>query len=142
MNVIWSKSPETHLDQLIKAQKKILRTIMYWNRYYYTNNYLYILDIFKISDIKVYFPVYLCKKSLNNLSHPLKYFSIISDNQPYHLRASNNLKPLYMSSQSQSSLSYYCCMLWNNLSVEIRNKPSIQSFKYALKQYLINSYDI
>ena len=46
MNVLWGNSPETYLDQLMKAQKRILRTVMYRSRYPYTNNDFYNLDIY------------------------------------------------------------------------------------------------
>ena len=70
MNVIWGKSPETHLDQLIKAQKRILRTIMYRSRYHHTNNDFYNLGILKVPNINIYFSCIFVYKSLNNLFHP------------------------------------------------------------------------
>ena len=44
------------------------------------------------------------------------------------------------SKQGRSSPSIYCCDTWNDLPEQIKTRPSVASFKSALKQFLINKY--
>ena len=79
-------------------------------------------------------------KSINGLTHPANYF-VTAQNSNYNLRSNGNLRPmLFGSTQGQSSPSFYCSHLWNNIPPYIKLKSSISSFKLSLKQYLLNRY--
>ena len=139
-NVIWGNSPQKHLNPLIVSQKRVIRTIKNRNRYYHTNNDFHTLGFLKIKEINTYFASIFVYKSLNRISYPFEYFRY-NDNNDYNLRNINNLlAPLVNSDQSQRSPSYYCCDIWNNLPLTIKEKPSVASFKFALKHHLIRMY--
>ena len=111
-------------------------------RYFPTNNDFLNLNILKFSDINLFSGCIFTFKSLNNLIFPNNYF-FYQNNSRYETRNSNiSLQcPFYRSTQSQSSPSYYCCLLWNNLSIEIRTKPTISSFKSSLRRLIIETYN-
>ena len=141
MNIIWGKSPHQHLQPLIVAQKKTIRTIKFRSRYYHTNADFLSLGFLKIKDINTYCASIFTFKSLNNLVHPTDYFGHVQDINNYPLRNALNLRPpLVHSAQSQSSPSYYCCYIWNNLPPYIRSRPSVASFKLAVKKQLLELY--
>ena len=78
-------------------------------------------------------------KSLNNLSAN-KYFKYRT-NPFYSLRNPDLLRlPASRSMQSQSFIGYHGAKIWNALTPDIRNKSTLQSFKAALKQFLLNKY--
>ena len=139
-NVIWARSSKIHVNKLFVAQKRVIRTITYKSRYAHTHNEFVNLKLLKVSEINKYFSSIFVYKSLNNLAYPLNYFS--SSNQyEYNLRNNSNLNlPFVRSNQSQSSPSYYTCNIWNSLPQEIRNKPTLYSFRLSVKRYLLNQY--
>ena len=53
-NVIWGKSNLTTLNPLIIAQKKLIRTIMFRDRYAHTNDDFYSLGILKLVDVNIF----------------------------------------------------------------------------------------
>ena len=141
--VIWGNSPPSHLTKLITSQKKIIRTIKYRDRFAHTNQDFADLRFLKFEDVVVYFSCIFTYKSLNNLSYPTEYFYTVQQLQrgSYSLRYNSILRPLaYRNRQSSTSPSIYCCSLWNDLPNDIRSRPSVASFKSALKQHLISKY--
>ena len=139
-NIIWAKAPQVHINKLFIAQKRIVRTIKNRSRFYHTNEDFKSLSILKINDINVYFSCIFAYKSLNLITHPFNYFTF-PNRQLHNLRYSDNLRiPFTRSTQGQSSPSYYICHYWNRLPPVIRYKPSVASFKFSLKQYLLSQY--
>ena len=143
-NVLWGKSPPKNLKALEVAQKNIIRTIMYRNRFEHTNNDFSLLNFLKLKDINQFSACCFVYKSLNMLALPIDYFHLLDNFQHnYNTRNLNQLNlhiPFASSLQSQSSPSYYACQYWNSLPLEIKSKPSIISFKKALKDLIIFSY--
>ena len=141
--IIWGNSPDSHLKELIVAQKRIIRNIMYRDRYSHTQQDFSYLKILKFKDILTYFSCIFTYKSINNQAYPFDYFTNVqeSQNNNYNLRNAINLRPpFHRSAQSSRSPGVFCCSLWNNLPVYIRIKPSVASFKFALKQHLLAGY--
>ena len=139
--IIWGRAPNRYLKQLFIAQKKIIRIMKFKNRYDHTNTDFIQLNFLKFHDIINYFSLVFVYKSLNNISYPLNYFEYF--NYTYNLRIQNNLRaPLMRSSQSQTSISFFGCHLWNDLPIRIRNKPSLGSFKHSLRRHLIDQYSL
>ena len=78
-------------------------------------------------------------KSINNLAYDSNYFNFINTTYPF--RNIDNLRPPFMrSDQSQRSPAYYCCEKWNDLPPYIKARPSVSSFKLAVKKHLLNKY--
>ena len=56
-------------------------------------------------------------------------------------RNSNNLRPPQCKKEyNRKFISYQGCLYWNELPIEIRESPSIASFKNKVKRYKISSY--
>ena len=139
-NVIWGNTCKTLLSSLFISQKRVIRTIMFRNRRHHTNEDFKNLKILKLNDINTYFGLCFVYKSLNLITFPIDYFTH-SQNPNYNFRHMNELRPIFASTkQGQSSPGYYCSVLWNHLPLSIRNKPSISSFKLALRSHLIDQY--
>ena len=139
--VVWGKLTQRHTKTLTIAQKKIVRTIMFRNRHHHTNNDFYNLGFLKFPEILKYFSSIFTYKSLNNLAYPTNYFHSIQQLNQVNLRNAINLRPPFSSSnQGQRSPSFFCCSIWNEIPSEIRNKPSVASFKFAIRQYFLNTY--
>ena len=138
-NIIWGHTYKTYLNSLFIAQKRIIRTILFRSKTHHTNQDFINLSILKLREINIYFSAIFVFKSLNNLTFPIDYF--ISHQVNYNLRNISDLVPSFSSStQGQTSPKYYCSLIWNSLPPYIRNKPSVSSFKSALRLYLLNNY--
>ena len=141
MNIIWGKSPQQHLKPLITAQKRTIRTIKFRSKYHHTNDDFYSLAFLKVEEINSYYSSVFTYKSLNSLTYQTDYFTFVGNPNNYPLRNSINLRtPQFRSAQSQTSPSYYGCLIWNSLPPYIRVKPSAASFKSAIKERLLQSY--
>ena len=128
-NIIWGNTYSTHLKPLVVAQKRVIRTIMYRHRIHHTNADFIELSFLKLSDINIYFGLIFVYKSLNNLVFPINYFTY-STNLRYNFRNNLNLNLSFSPTvQGQTSPSYYCAKLWNQVPFCIKNQPSIASLK-------------
>ena len=140
-NVIWGNSPSSHTNCLFIAQKRVIRNIKSRNRHHHTNDDFYNLGILKLKDLNYYHGSIFVYKSLNGLTYPCDYFEIIENTTRYPLRNSLNVRPpLPHSTQSKTSAAFYCCALWNKLPLFIRSKPSVASFKFSIRKYLVDKY--
>ena len=140
-NIIWGKTVKRNINKLQVAQKKLVRTIMFRQRRAHTNLDFFSLSFLKINDINNYFAGIFTYKSLNFITEPYNYFQAANNFHPYPLR--NNLElraPFSNSAQGRSSPAIYCCKIWTEIPNEIKNKPSVASFKFALKNFLLNRY--
>ena len=115
--------------------------MQYRKKYHSTNNDFKELEILKLPDINIYFSQIFVYKTINGLSYPFDYFNFNSSLHNYNLRNINDLRPEFSRSlQGQSSPAIYCCNIWKELPEQIKTKPSVSSFKSALKRFLINQY--
>ena len=137
-NVIWGGTYRVHIDKLIKIQKRFIRVMMYRSRYAHTQNDFINLKLLGIDYINKFFSIIFIYKSINNLAYPLNYFTF-SNQHNHWLRNCNDLRlTLVGSTQSQSSPSYYTCHIWNNLPQVIRNIPTLNAFRLAVKRHLLS----
>ena len=140
-NVIWGGTYKTHINKLIKIQKRVVRIIMFRSRFAHTQNDFIDLKLLNIVNINRYFSSIFVYKSINNLAYPFNYFTFSNHVSYYNLRNSNDLRlPLVYSTQSQSSPSYYTCHIWNNLPLNIRNILNLNTFKLSVKKYLLDQF--
>lgn len=135
--VVWGGAHTTSLQPLVKAQKRVIRTMAGLSRYASTINAFNELNILKINEIERYFTSLFVFKSI--FSHTTNFFSY-RVNQRYAFRNCNILHiPLMQSSQSQSCILYRGPKIWNNLPEHVRNSITIVSFKKLLKSYIMSS---
>ena len=139
-NIVWGRASKSKIKPLEIAQRNIVRTMMFRSKYSHTHNDFASLKLFKINDINFFSSCMFVYKSINQLTYPINYFNF-NDNVFYNLRDNSNLRINFRrTNQGQSSPSFYGCHDWNSLPVEIRQAPTLPSFKKSLKDYILNNY--
>ena len=134
-NIIWSNTFPTHLDSLIKLQKRIIRTITNSDFIAHTHplfKQLKILDIEKLRKFHLGIYFYRNKNSLLN-------------NRPHHhypTRSRNRMRPQrHSTTLFEKSFMYQANKVWNELIDNVPNvinAISLPSFKRQFKQYLLS----
>ena len=96
-----------------------------------------ILNVFDLNNYNITIFMYLCSK--NKLPHLISsYFYLNQDVHDYNTRSSTNYHlPLVKSNVSKDSLFYKGPIIWNRIENEIRNSPSVNSFKRKYKSALL-----
>ena len=138
-HTVWGAACNTHLHRVTLAQKKLIRTISYKDKYAHTNALFKSLDLLKLHDINTYTcAIFVFKSIQNHINVNLFHFNT---NTRFNLRNLNVLLiPMCNTRQSQTSIRYHGVKIWNKLPQEIREKQSISSFKKSLKLYLLQFY--
>ena len=139
-NIMWSSCYPSNMQALITIQKKLLRLIAKKNRWYPSTPLFWRLKLLKLNDINKLNTAIFVYNSINNLiPSPIHYQYRVLDG--YNLRNQRNLAiPLHRSRQSELFVNIRGCKLWNSIPPSIREKPSIISFKYHMKQELLGAY--
>ena len=136
---VWGAAGNSKLNQLVIAQKRVIRTMSFMGRRDHTNDAFVNFNLLKFNDINIYFCAIYTYKAINQLIQN-RYFTFRHSNH-YSLRNQDLLRlPSVGSTQSKSFIEFHGSQIWNSLPFEIRSKPSIQSFKYALRTHLISKY--
>ena len=131
-NVVWGGTCNTYIEGLRVLQKKIIRIITNSEYLAHTNQLFYITKILKIDDVRTYT---LATYAFNNIS------SFGCHAHVHVTRNRNRLLPAYQRlSQTQRSVSFSVPNVWNSLPLNIRQSQSLSTFKYMLKQHLVDSY--
>ena len=135
--VIWGGTHSTYLQPLVKAQKRVIRTITGLRKYAHTENAFNELKLLKLDEIIKYCSSLFVFKSISIYNTNLFTYRV---NQRYPLRNNNCLNiPRMQSSQSQSCILYRGPKTWNSLPDHVRNCLTLQSFKKCLKSHIISS---
>ena len=139
---VWGCCGETLLDKLQKLQNRAARIVT--NSSYDTSSLPLIgrlgwLTIKEMIEFEIATMVY---KSLHGLApeYMQLMFTKLSENNSRSLRNTDtDLRiPRFATSYGQRSFSYRGVTVWNKLSTEIKNAPSLATFKNLLKQALKN----
>ena len=123
---------QTHLIRLVLLQKKAIRIVCNKPYIYPTNELFYNNRILKVPDIHLYnVGIYMFKK--------IGKGEFSTSNYP--TRSVNSLIPQFQRlTSTQRSIFYTGPKIWNDIPVDIKNSPSILSFKRNYKSYLISRY--
>ena len=133
-NVIWANTYPSHLDVLIKLQKKVIRSIT--NSDFLAHTYplfqrLKLLDIEKLRKFHLAIYVY---KNINSLSS--------RNHHHYPTRNRHRPRPIrHLTTLFEKSFIYQAIKVWNELldhDPNVMTCPSLSSFKRHLKQYLLS----
>ena len=137
---IWASANTTYFQTLCAAQNKIIRLMAKIGRRANTSPVYHRLKLLKIIDIlKVNTLMFVYKAKNGIIVSPFEFNE--RNVHPYNLRTRNQLHvPNYTSNQSERFLYIRGTKLWNELSVTIRDSPSIYSFKMKLKKHYLDSY--
>ena len=140
-NIVWSSCYPSHLQSLITIQKKLIRLITKRNRWSHSSPLFRDLKVLKLQDVIKLNSALFVFKSVNGLiDSPIPYQYRILNR--YNLRNQNSLiVPPHQSRQTELFIHVRGSILWNSLPLEIRNKRTIQAFKYHLKNLYLQSYN-
>ena len=132
---IWCNTYPTHLLPLFRLQKKIIRIIT-------NSDFLeHSLPLFKETNILTLFALNKFHIGIYMFKSQLDYISVLlpQHNYPTRTRLIFNVPPHTLAIY-QHSLSYTGPKLWNSIPEQIKQKPSLPSFKKHLKNYLQTIY--
>ena len=136
---VWGAASLEALNPLIVAQKRVIRTIAGLGKRDHTNDSFYNLRILKLVDVNRVACASFVYKCLHGLVANDCNFTPINTN--YNIRNNSELRlPLKRSSQSQTDIQYHGPKIYNEIPDQIKNKPTVSSFKRTLKKYIIESY--
>ena len=133
-NLIYANTFNTHLDPLIKLQKKLIRAIDNAPYLAHTNNLFFNNRILKLDDINKYCTgVYMFKNR--------HLFVTTNSIHNHNTRQRNNLRtPFQRTCVTQQSMTYRGPLVWNSLPPRIRGIATLDSFKNNLKTHLLSNY--
>jgi len=144
--IVWA-SPEksTAIESLHKLQKRAARIILYSPFRAHSKPLFYKLDILNIYHLcllQILIFVFKFTKSLlpSQFSH---YFKLIKDMHPYSTRSSKSCNLYVVSAQKTCRVRALVSQgpkYWNNIPVDIRSSPSVNTFKNCIKTRLISQY--
>lgn len=141
-NIIWANTYKSNLDKLIKLQKKAIRIVCKAPFLEHTTPLFKKHKLLSLMNINVFQQDVFMYKFVNNQlpKSLLNLFVFNSTVHDYNTRSSAKFHvPLFRSTLSQHTISFTGPKNWNNLLPPITNCPSISSFKYRLKTFLLNS---
>ena len=132
-NLVWGATYSSHLDPLVKLQKRAIRIINKTSFLSHTNSLFYSNSILKLPDIhKLQLALYVFK---------LDDLSAFTSNHRYNTRNRNNLVPTFSRlTLTQFSPSFSGIHFWNLLPDEIKRTRTFEIFKNRVKKYLIYQY--
>ena len=132
---IFGATYNCYLEPLFLAQKRAIRTISrveydaHTDPLFFTNKILKVFDLFK-HHIASY--VYSNQNILD----------VHRNNHIYDTRNNDYLQaPRVRLRSSEQSFIYNAIRVWNDVPQHIKTCPSIDSFKFNYKQYLLNQYN-
>ena len=137
-NIAWASQPTTFLEKLYRVQKKAMRVITHsaWNTHslplFKTLNFLTIYDINKLQTACF---VYSAIHSIlpPTFSH---YFHLNSLIHEHNTRSSSKFHSVYHSTSLRSyTVRIHAPKIWNALTAEIINAPTVYSFKKNINSH-------
>ena len=141
-NIVWASCYPTAIQPLISIQKKLIRLIVKKNRRAHSIPLFHQLKILQLTDLNKLNTALFVYKSLNNhISSPINFQ--IRNVEGYNLRNQQNIAiPIHSSRQSELFVHVRGARLWGEIPIEIRNKSSVNSFKYCLKKHYLEMYRV
>ena len=142
-NIVWGSSYQTNLKKLVTGQKRLIRIIMKRSRTSPSNPLFNKLKLLKLNAIIKLNTALFIYKTINNLIFSPIPFTI-RNIQQYRLRVNQiNLEvPFVRLSLSQQFVHVRGANLWNSITQNLRNAPSLISFKRNLKKHFLETYGV
>ena len=134
-NLVWGGTYSTHLDPLLKLQKKALRIINKKPFLHPTNELFFNNSILKLPDIHIFrMGIYMFS---NN-----SFRSNFERSHDHNTRNSFLLLPSHQRLNSTiRSTSSRGVRIWNSIPVNIQESPSVPIFKSRFKKFLVEKYN-
>ena len=145
-NIIWGGAKRTHLEPLLKIQKRFARIATnsdfreHATPLFNQLKLLHIHDIFKLQQVE-----FMYKWTNNKDNYKTIFPNYFTANSTYHhhnTRQKNQLrlpktKTIYY---GQAMIKYTAPIIWNNLNNEIKDSISIEQLKNKFKAALLETY--
>ena len=142
-NLVWGSTYKRNLKRLTILQKRAIRIASRSGCDAHTDPIFKELRFLKMKGIHLFqLGQFMYSFSTGNLSTNFdSFFSVNNSIHSYNTRhASFYRLPLCRTNIRQFSISFQGPKFFNTLSSEIKNSLSLMSFKYKLKDFLINNY--
>ena len=131
---IFASTYATHLHPLKLLQKKAIRIISGAGYLDHTERLFYSNKILKIDDLHKYHLGCHAYKNPNILNQYVRTHN-------YNTRNRNDLLPTFQRLRvSDQSVIHNTVLNWNEVPLHIKESPSLASFKYCYRQFLLNQY--
>ena len=141
-NIIWGTHCSKHLDQLYHKQKKVIRIIANakWNAHTAPLfRDFQLLSIFNFNKLQTCCFMY----KISNCLLPTVFQNLFTLNSNVHDHKPRHYSKLHVISHRTNSRAYsiqiYGVRLWNMLSKDITEVPSLSIFKSKCKKHLIHT---
>ena len=135
-NVIWASSFPTHIDQLFKVQKRIIRLITKSEFLAHTEPLFAQSKILSVEKLRKLSLATYCFNNLNKLNNEHQFYHV------YNTRNRDRLRPYHhRNSLIEKSFLVQAPIIWNDILdnvPNITNSPSLSSFKKKYKTYLLS----
>ena len=141
-NIVWGNCAKTHLNRILVLQKRAIRIIFNLQPLSHTAPYFRKMNCLTIFNIhKQQIAIFMFSYCHNYLPKFLDDCFIVNRSIiKYETRQSNNLyMPNFIYEFSRSTITYAGPKIWNELSNEVKQCPSLATFKRKCKEYLLNS---
>ena len=131
--VAWGGSAAVNINKLLIQQKKVVRLITNSGYRDHSDPLFHRTGILKIIDIHTYLSGILAYKRKDTFS--------VADHSHYTRNSAVYSIPSFQRLNiSQKSLSYILPVKWNDIPLNIRNSPSLSTFKKNFKLCLLSPY--
>lgn len=131
-NIVWGGTAMTHLDSLIKLQKKAIRLITGSHYLAHTSDLFRqtrILPLQKINTYLIAIHMYKLHRA-GQLSFPT---------HDYNTRYRGNTTPIFQRlTLTQRCISYRGPVIWNSIPFQLKSCNTLSRFKFGLKDYLLS----
>ena len=143
--IVWGDKNNSNLNSLFIAQKKIIRTCTKSLWLAHTSPLFSSLKTLKIFDIyshQLAIHMYRFHHDLLPPGLPNNSFSAQSDFHDYNTRQANDFHINPTNTKlAENNIRTQGPLFWNRLNINIKNSPSLASFKSNLKKYFIDQYN-
>jgi hypothetical protein len=145
---VWSPVLITHVNAIERVQKYFTRRLQGMEFVPY-NERLALLNLETLEVRRLHSDIIMYYKVIHNMvALTVDRFFHFDDRQLISIRSydpNNLVKPMITSTFVRQNFSVRCIDAWNSIPIEIRNMPTVLSFKHALKtvnltRFMIGSY--
>ena len=138
-NILWGYGYHSHLNPLILAQKRVIRTITFSRKYTHTSPLFTQLNLLKLQDINILSNSIFVYKIINNIIFTVVNYTFAYNIHRIVLRDHLHLRvPFGRSTQYQQSVVCRSCRVWNDLPINIRMSPNLIVFKRSVREFLLH----
>jgi ribonuclease P/MRP protein subunit RPP40 len=145
---VWSPVLITHVNAIERVQKYFTRRL-HGMEFVPYNERLALLNLETLEVRRLHSDIIMYYKVIHNMvALTVDRFFHFDDRQLISIRSydpNNLVKPMITSTFVRQNFSVRCIDAWNSIPIEIRNMPTVLSFKHALKtvnltRFMIGSY--